>query len=406
MSMRMLVATFLMLFIGLSSVLAQEAGPLTIQEIGKLRLARKTHAQIIEIIKERGLSFEVDESNAAVLRSMGFKPADVELIARIADGRYEQDMKKKAEEEARLEAEKPQPPKAGTAPAGVTIGPRISEGAHETIAKRAMRIKEASNTLTKVFNTETVTLIASEKTSKIHLPNLKKLEADLRKRFGEPTKTGTDKRSAYIVLLDTRYEYENWIKAMFKIYEADGITWQSPEAFNMAIKGPAILTPTMTIVDLSGLTTDEQRVHYSAFCFGYLYSAQLMEGRSPDAVVNGFGNVCEVVLFGKPMIRVNSYAMREIGGDAAAWTGVVRDRLSKGTISSIDKILRFSTASMESHEYCEAWSLTQFLSSTPDLYNRWIQAIRDKEKPLDALLRIYGKNEAALTKDWHRFVGK
>lgn len=400
-----LLAVLVAMLLGVAGVLAEEAGPLTLKEIGKLRLERKTHAQIIDLIKERGLAFQVDKEAAGVLRSMQFKPEQIDLMTRIADGRYAEDLKNEKENAAKAEAEKPQAPKAGTAPQGVNVGPRISDSAHDTINARALRIHTASNTNTKVFPLESVTLICSEESSKMHQPNLKKLEAALRKTYGEPIKTGTDKRSAHIVLLDNRYDYERWVKAMFQIYEKDGITWSTPDALTMALKGPAFLTSTMTVVDLSALTPVQQE-HQPIFSLGYLYSAQLMEGHSPDATTNGFGNVCEVILFGHPTIRVLSSGtggMRELNG-AGEWLATVRERLKTGKLATIDRIMRFSTESMEAHEYCEAWSLTQFLAASPELYNRWIQAVRDKEKPMDALLRVYGKTEKELTAQWHKFI--
>jgi hypothetical protein len=385
---------------------AVAAEPLTLKDFGKLRLEKKTPAQLVELAKERGLAFQVDKDAAAALRAMQFKADEIALLAKIADGSYAGELKKAAEDAAKAEAEKPQPPKAGTAPQGVMVGPRLSNAAHDTIANRAKRIWESSNTNTKMFPAESVTLVASEKSSKVHLPNVKKLEVELRKRFGEPTKTGTDKRSAYVVLLDNRYDYERWVKAMFQVYEKDGIKWTSPNALETALKGPAFLTPTMTVCDLSALTPEQQQ-HQPVFCVGYLYESQLMEGRSPDAVVNGFGNVCEVILFGMPTIRVNDpYGGRELGMQAAPWAQVVRERLQKKELGTIDKVLRYTFVAMDSPQYCEAWSLTAFLAETPDLFNRWITAVRDKEKPLEAMLRVFGKSEEELTKEWHKFIQK
>lgn len=401
-------ALLLALILPLCLVADEADPPLTLKDIGKLRLERKSHDQILAIAKKRGLAFQVDKAAAATLRSLQFRPDDIELLTRIADGSFEKDMKKEAGDEPRPDADAPQAPKAGTAPAGVFVGPRLSDAIHDAISNRTVRIHEGCKTNTKIHTAETVTLVASDKTAKAHLPNLKKLETQLRKRFGDPIKTGTDKRSATIVLLDNRYDYELWVKTMFAIYEKDGIRFSNPDALQFALKGPVFLTPTMTVADVSAITP-QQAEHQPAFCLGYLYAAQLMEGHCPDAVLNGMGNLCEVELFNTPFIRMNSYAMREIGGQAEEWLQVVRTRLKKKELASIDKILRFSTASMESHEYCEAWSLTQFLASSPELFNRWIIAVRDKvdnEKPLDALLRIYGKTEKELTAQWHKFIAK
>jgi len=406
MHFRSVIAACIIVALSSSAIAADD--PLTLKDIGKLRLERKTTAQIIELAKERGLAFQVDKEGAAALRAMQFKADDIDLLTRIADGRYAAEQKKTAEDAARAEAEKPTAPKPGTAPAGVTAGPRMSNAQHEANAKRAERIWTASNTTTKMFPAETVTLVASEKTSKAHLPNLKKLEVELRKRFGEPIKTGTDKRSAHIVLLDTRYEYERWVKAMFEIYAKDGMKWTNPDAEKIALKGPAFLTPTMTVDDMSALTPQQQN-HQPVFSLGYLYGCGLMEGKSPDAITNGLGNVGEAIIFGMPTYRVNdpSYMGRELNAKAGDWAQMVRDRLNNKKLSKLDSVLRFTFETMESDEYCEAWSLTEFLAASPDLFTRWIVSVRDgQEKKLDALLRIYGKTEAELTKEWHKFIQK
>lgn len=407
MQRRTLACLLAAIFIVSAAAAADDGGgKLTLQEIGKLRLAKTTNAEIIEMIKERGVAFEVDKDAEGRLRSMLFKPAEIELIAKIADGRYQAELKKAEEEKAKFEAERPKAPKAGTAPQGVNVGPRITDGAHDTIAARIKRIWAAANINAKYFPTETVTVICSEKSAQVHVPDVKKIEEEVRKRFGEPIKTGTDKRSAYIVLCDTRYDYESWIKAMFEVYKKDGITFTGEDPLAMALKGPAFLTPTMTVVDLSALTPEQQR-HNPVFCFGYLYQEQLTEKHSPDAGVCGFSNLCETIIFGSPMIRLNSYAMREIGGQAEEWAGVVRRLLDENKLAPIARIVGFyTTASMEPQQYCEAWSLISFLAASPELYNRWLVALRDNrdEKPMQSLLRIYGKTEAELTKAWHASI--
>lgn len=386
--------------------------PLTLQAIGKLRLAKTSNEQIIELAKQRGLAFEVDERAAGTLRAMRFSAAQVELLAKIADGRYAIE-KKQAEEEARraeerraqFEAMKPKAPKPGTAPPGTNIGPRMSDAWHNNVANRVKRIHHASNTNTKFHPAETITVICSEKSAKVHLPDVKKTEQELRKKFDEPIKTGTDKRSAHIVLLDNTYDYENWVKAMFKVYAADGITFTGQDPLAMALKGPAFFTPQMTIVDLSRVIAEHRR-HHPVFSVGYLYMEQLMERRSPDALSNGFGNYCERLLFDQPKIRLNSYADREIGGEAKPWAQVVQEQLADDKLPEIDNVLRYSTASMEPHEYCIAWSFTSFLCATPDRFVRMITAIRDKEKPIDAATTAYEMKQADLEKAWKKFIGK
>ena len=65
------------------------------------------------------------------------------------------------------------------------------------------------------------------------LPDIKKLEKMLESRFPEPIRSGLDPRSAHIVLIKRRYEYEKWIRAMFDVLEgpqyqhANGLTHRS-----------------------------------------------------------------------------------------------------------------------------------------------------------------------------------
>ena len=390
-----------------STARAADDSPLTIAAIGKMRLAKKSNDQIIEAAKTRGIAFDFDSKTKGRLRAMRFKADQIELLGQIKDGTYAKLQAEQAAAKAKFEASKPKAPKAGTAPQGVFLGPRISDARHATILDRVTRIWKSSNTKTKMHSAETITVVCSEKSAKVHLTDVKKIEALIRKRFEQPLKTGTDKRSAFIVLLDTRYDYESWVKTMFKIYAADGITWGGGgdvSPLQMALKGPAFYTPNMVVADLSGLKAPFNR-HNPVFAVGYLYMEGLMEGKSPDVFSNGFGNECEVMMFGKPAVRLVSYDMRELGA-TMAWKQTVKNLLQNGKLHTMERVTRYSTSLMDADQYSVAWSLTQFLSQDQDRYNRLLNAIRDKQITIAAITTVYGKTEAELTKAWHVFIKK
>lgn len=399
---RLSIALLLVLICSLE-VMA-EAPPLTFSDIGKLRLARHTHGQIVDLAKDRGIGFTLDAKGKARLRVMRFKPDQIALMEKIADGSWAAEQKKTAAAKAEWEASKPGAMKPGTAPAGVSIGPRMSNGWHTLVAGRTKRIQDEAKTSTAIFPQRTVTIVCSKKAAAVHLPNVKKLEAILAKKFPEPIATGTDKRSATIVLLDNRYEYEKWVKAMFKIYQADGITFNGQDPLGMALKGPAFLTSTMTVADLSGLA-EQSRLHQGVFSVGYLYMNQLTERNAPDGLVNGFGNLAEELALGKPTIRVNAYAAREIGGNAGSWAATVAGLLSKKELPSIGRVLKYTMQSMEPEEYCAAWSMVSTMAKDPASFTRWMVAIRDKKEPKASIQPSYQKTVDQITAIWEKAIG-
>lgn len=380
-----------------------DAPPLTFAEIGKLRLARNTHGQIVDLAKDRGIGFTLDAKGKARLRVMRFKPDQIALMEKIADGRWAAEKKKADVAKADWEATKPGAMKPGTAPAGVSIGPRMPEGWHKFILRQTKRIQDEAKTSTAIYPQRTVTVVCSKKAATVHLANVKKLEAILAKQFPEPIATGTDKRSATIVLLDDRYEYEKWVKAMFAIYKADGMTINGQDPLGMALKGPAFLTSTMTVADLSRMP-EQTRPHQAVFSVGYLYMNHLSERQAPDGLVNGFGNLMEELVLGKPAIRVNAYAAREIGGTNSSWAAVVAGLLKKKELPTIGRVLNYTMQDMKSEEYCVAWSMVSMMSKDPASFTRWLVAIRDKKEPKASIEPSYQKTVDQLAAIWERAI--
>src|SRR5690606_8566176 len=90
---------------------------------------------------------------------------------------------------------------------------------------------------------------------------------------------------------------------------------------------------------------------------GRMMMLQLTDGRATDAMVCGFGNVAEVIMYNVPSFTSISYEPRAINA-TDAWANVVRQRIRDNQLARPHDVLQtYSTATMQFPQYCEAWSL-------------------------------------------------
>ena len=210
----------------------QEAKLLTMKDIGKMRHDKMSNDDIVEKAKEQGVAFEVTPAIRQRLRRMGF---DDDQIAAIKECHGPRPKPDKAEGE-----EKPGPIEPGK---GLNTGDAQRD---QTRAEVEQICKRSGAELSPV---ETVhfTLWAAKDIQATFLPDIQKLEKKLETGFPEPIRSGLDKRSAHIVLIKRRYEYEKWIRAMFEIsknrfdHGNKGLTIQQQQ--DSAIKAPDSTAP-------------------------------------------------------------------------------------------------------------------------------------------------------------------
>ncbi len=126
--------------------------------------------------------------------------------------------------------------------------------------------------------TKHFTLWAAKDIQDTFLPDIKKLEKLLETHWPEPIRSGLDKRSAHIVLIKRRYEYEKWIRAMFEVckdrfeHDKQGLTIQ--QQLDFALKGPGLYCHEWVVYCLEGESSDHHHRTVGA-AVGYLVLVQL-----------------------------------------------------------------------------------------------------------------------------------
>jgi hypothetical protein len=272
------------------------------------------------------------------------------------------------------------------------------------LADQVRRMIEKSETDAQRHPSKHITLVSNKRVADQFLPIVVKLEGLLKDGYPEPIATGVDLRAANIALFETRYEYEKWARALFRVFEEDGIRFTSNDAEERSVAANSFFVRGIYSVCLEKMTKEEsgRRV---AFAVGFQYMRQLSRYQSPDALATGFGNVTEVMIFKTPSMMVKSgYVDRQLGGLFSQWAQIVRERFAAGRLGSVQNVLAYSTASMEPPEYAEAWSLTTLLATNPDKIAGLIVALRGAASAWDEISRIYEVDEQSFLAKWRRFA--
>ena len=374
----------------------QEAKLLTMKDIGKMRHDKMSNDDIVEKAKEQGVAFEVTPAIRQRLRRMGF---DDDQIAAIKECHGPRPKPDKAEGE-----EKPGPIEPGK---GLNTGDAQRD---QTRAEVEQICKRSGAELSPV---ETVhfTLWAAKDIQATFLPDIQKLEKKLETGFPEPIRSGLDKRSAHIVLIKHRYEYEKWIRAMFEIcknrfdHGNKGLTIQQQQ--DSAIKAPGLYCTEWVVLCLEGQSLDYQHREVGA-AVGWQYLVQLGNFSLSEPLCTGMANCTESVLAGSPsvMIAGNSYGNenRNLGADNRAWIHLVQQRIATGQVTPVAKLLKMDTSQMLQPNYAEAWTLVGMLGQQRVKFAKLVETLRHSGDALAAIQEVYGWDEKELTTQWHKFV--
>jgi hypothetical protein len=354
----------------------------TLKDIMRMRHDRVPHDQIVDKVAERGLGFEVTATIASQLRRSGFRPAQVDAI-------------------------KDSP----TEPLVPGKGLPTTEKERNQTLREVKTITSNSRVEVTPIQSQHVTLWAAKDIQAIFLPTVEKLEKYFRTKCKEPIRSGLDKRSAHVILLKTRNDYERWIRAMFDLIGDRFESKDNPGA-GAEFRASAVKSSAFPGVEFGVICLEDHRLdgahRNAAACVGFMYFTQLARPRQYGPLSTGFANGAEVIVAGSPSIMLTNTAYREalrnLGADPRAWSVLVKQRMLTNQATPLDKLLKMDTYKMVQPNYAEAWTLLSLLNKQPAKFGKLVLAIRKGTPDLEAIEDVYGWDEEQLTQEWHKHV--
>ena len=94
----------------------------------------------------------------------------------------------------------------------------FGDKARNNILKEMKLVAEKSGADIEPIESQHVTLWAAKKDQQTYLPDVQKLEEFFHTKCAEPLRSGLDKRSTHVILLNDQGEYEAWWRAMFDLF--------------------------------------------------------------------------------------------------------------------------------------------------------------------------------------------
>ena len=404
----LVVALVALSLVSALQAVADEDGPLSLDDIRHMRRGRVGIKQVADAIEQRGLSFDVDDQAAKKLRGIGFSAKQVAGLKEKygpAGGTEHQGVAGGGAAAAKPDGEGK---KGGKQPGQPRGKPRVldaqAEAEYAAMAERIEKISKTSGVPVKPHKTRHTTIVANPRVAAMFVPDVDKLEKLISTRFPEPIASGVDLRANTIALLETRYEYENWIKALFKVHEEEGAKFKGQDPLGGALKGKAIFVPGIFSLCLEGMPVEEAR-RSVAFGVGYQYFRQLTGIKSPHALQTGFGNLAEAMMFREPgTLVLSGYTDRRIDGAPQRWGDLVRQQFAQGKIVALADVLAYSTDAMQLPQYAESWSFTNLLASEPRNFADLVTKLGAGVPAATAISEIYGVNEKQFWNHWKKAV--
>ena len=357
-------------------------GLLTLEDILRLRRDHVSFDDIVDQAGERGIGFEVTTAIANQLRRLGFRSAQVDSI-------------------------KESPTEALTPGKGV---PTTDEQRDKTL-QEIKTITLLSRVELKPTESRHVTLWEASQSREEFLPTVEKLERFFRTKCREPIRSGLDKRSAHLVLLKTRSEYERWMRAMFDLigerFDEKDNPGGNAELRASFVKGPGMYASNFAAICLADYNEDGGQ-RSVALAEGWMYFMQLAQPRQNGPLATGFANGAETIVAGSPALMIAGTAYhqdhRDLGADPKAWSTLVQQRVLTKKATPLDKLLQMDTYTMVQPHYAEAWTLVALLAKQPAKFGKLMLAIRKGIADLAAIKEVYGWDEKQLTQEWRKFV--
>ena len=178
---------------------------LTLKDIEQLHQKHITPEQIVDDVAEQGRAFAVTAEVAAELRSMGFRPAQIDAIKESS----------------------PEPLVPGKWLTTIDAG-------REAIFAQMGLIAVKSGAAIQPIGSQHVTLWAAKEIQQTYLSDVKRLEKYFHTKCAEPIRSGLDKRSTHVILLKDHAEYETWCRAVFDLMGKQFEEKDNPGAYEEA----------------------------------------------------------------------------------------------------------------------------------------------------------------------------
>ncbi len=374
--------------------------PLTLDDIRKLRQDQKPHDEIVALAAERGLAFDVTGPVRVQLNRMRFTTAHIEAL------REARESGPGGAAPATDDEEQAEAPKRTVNP-NAPLGPRKPDAWHAMHEEIVKEIIKRSNARVGIFPAHSFNIVASEATAREHMSDATRIQQMLGRAYGGVFKSGLDRRSAHIALLDDNYQYQQFIDAMFDVLGEKGMKFEGQDPKGMAKNAASFSIGTMAVINLSKIQRGKASRTAVVYQIGCMMMKQLTDGRATDAMVTGFGNVCETLLYNQPSFTTVSYEPRNVNG-ADSWANLVRTLVRENRLARPHDVLQtYSTASMQMPNYAEAWSLMTLLSRERDKFEPFVVAVRDAPENtpvISTVEEVYKIPEPKLHEGWKRFA--
>ena len=292
-------------------------------------------------------------------------------------------------------------------------GLKSSDAERDRVFQQIAKITKLSGADLQPVASKHITLWAAEDDQDAFLPDIEKIETFLETKCGEPLRSGLDNRSAHIVLLKTRYDYEKWVKAMFEVmpesFKLPDVPGGHADMKASLLKWTGAYSHNFVMICKEG--QKKQWLHRMAAAgAGFMNFAQQVEPLRHDPLATGFAHGTEALVIGAPQIMLfsNSYHNedRELGNDPRIWLHLVQERIRKKKESGIRELLSMDTTNMLLPQYAEAWTLVGVLARQPEKFGKLLSALRTEKDPLKAIEQVYGWDEKTLKAEWHKGVLK
>ncbi|MEM6505683.1 MAG: hypothetical protein AAF711_09465 [Planctomycetota bacterium] len=355
---------------------------------------------ILVVMAERGVGFRITSSAEGRLKKYGFTEDQIDLIRKIAAG-----------EEVDLDAE---PAEDNAAGGDVVDADELKVGFpdpdhwHNAEQKRIERAMKNAGLGYKRIELTRATLYCNDARARKLVPILKKLEADLIKRFPQTISSASAPKSAHIIIVDGESEWGNWVDALMDSYAKDGMNFrfgneEDPRAHLK--RGNGFLLPACANAKV-GTRSDENVARFATYSLGHLMMARAGGKDQPKGLTTGFGDLAEEMAMRTPSVMIYSYEERDLKQDGG-WKQVVKNLFKEKKINNVTAPWGYTTDTMKPEHYAECWSLVSMLSQAPDKFAEAVKIVREQGKPMNVALNdVYGMEDRRLLETWYKYANQ
>lgn len=387
-----------MVYLG-SRAVAFNDRPVKMSEVARL-VDDQPPQDILVVMAERGVGFRITSSAEGRLKKYGFTEDQIDLIRKIAAG-----------EEVDLDAESAED---NAAVGDVVDADELKVGFpdpdhwHGAEQKRIERAMKNAGLGYKRIELTRATLYCNDARARKLVPILKKLEADLIKRFPQTISNASAPKSAHIIIVDGESEWGNWVDALMDSYAKDGMNFrfgneEDPRAHLK--RGNGFLLPACANAKV-GTRSDENVARFATYSLGHLMMARAGGKDQPKGLTTGFGDLAEEMAMRTPSVMIYSYEERDLKQDGG-WKQVVKNLFKEKKINNVTAPWGYTTDTMKPEHYAECWSLVSMLSQAPDKFAEAVKIVREQGKPMNVALNdVYGMEDRRLLETWYKYANQ